>query len=240
MMYIFIMKTYIYTLEHPITKEVKYVGKTNNTKRRLHYHWAVGHKSNNKLGQWLKSLKTQKIKPNLNIIDETDNEWIWLEQYWISQFKTWGFDLKNHTEGGEGCYGGGQWHLKQVSVYDKQGKYIQTFNSVNECANYFKVPHGTISSVLSGRVRLLLKTYQIRYGNDFENVGVVKPKKKRKKENPLVVRGNCKPIICLTDNLIFNSTTEASKYYKILITSINNILNGKAKKTRCGKKFRYV
>lgn len=239
-MCIYSMKTYIYILEHPITKQIVYVGKTNNPLRRHHYHWTVGYKTNNKLGQWLKSLKHVKLKPNLNVIDEIEGEWEWLEQYWISQFRTWGFDLKNHTEGGEGCYGGGQWHLKQVSVYDKQGEYIQTFNSVNECANNFKVSHAAISSVLSGRVRLLLKTYQIKYGNNLENIAKVKDRKKRKEGNPLVVRSNCKPIICLTDGLTFTSTTEASKYYKILITTINNVLNGRAKKTICGKEFRYV
>jgi group I intron endonuclease len=37
----------------------------------------------------------------MEIIDEIDGEWEWLEQYWISQFKTWGFTLKNMTEGGD-------------------------------------------------------------------------------------------------------------------------------------------
>ena len=33
------MKTvYIYTLEHPITKEIRYVGKTKNPKMRFHNH----------------------------------------------------------------------------------------------------------------------------------------------------------------------------------------------------------
>lgn len=38
--------------------------------------------------------------------------------------------------------------------------------------------------------------------------------------------------------LIFNSQTEAAKYYNIKITSINNIINGKSKQTRDGKQFR--
>ena len=57
------MKTYIYTLEHPITNEIRYVGKTNSPERRLHHHWTVGYKSNNKTGNWLKSLKKLNLKP---------------------------------------------------------------------------------------------------------------------------------------------------------------------------------
>jgi len=46
-----------------------------------------------------------------------------------------------------------------------------------------------------------------------------------------------KPIKCIEDDKIFSSTTEAAKYYGVLITTINNILNGKSKKTRTGKSF---
>ena len=101
------MKTYIYTLEHPITNEIRYIGKTNNPKRRLHHHWVVGHKLKTKLSSWLKSLKKLKLKPIMTIIDETDSDWEQLEMYWIAQFKAWGFKLTNHTDGGEGSYGGG-------------------------------------------------------------------------------------------------------------------------------------
>jgi hypothetical protein len=46
-----------------------------------------------------------------------------------------------------------------------------------------------------------------------------------------------KSIKCIEDNLVFDSQTEAAKYYNISVTSINNILNGKSKKTRSGKSF---
>ena len=37
----------------------------------------------------------------MEIIDQIDDEWEWLEKYWISQMKMWGFDLVNNTDGGE-------------------------------------------------------------------------------------------------------------------------------------------
>lgn len=42
------------------------------------------------------------LKPIIEIIDEVPvSEWEFWEIYWISQFKTWGFDLTNGTEGGD-------------------------------------------------------------------------------------------------------------------------------------------
>lgn len=37
----------------------------------------------------------------MSVIDETtDENWEWLEQYWIEQFRAWGFPLKNIALGG--------------------------------------------------------------------------------------------------------------------------------------------
>lgn len=101
------MITYIYTLSDPITNQIKYVGKTNNLKRRLANHISNGriNKKNNLLTNWVKSLLNRNLKPKIEIIDETVENWGDLEQYWISQLKTWGFTLKNITLGGEGTYG---------------------------------------------------------------------------------------------------------------------------------------
>lgn len=102
------MITYIYTLSHPITNEIKYVGKTINLKQRLSAHISDAkiNKKNNLVSTWIKSLLNQNLKPNIEVIDETyHDDWSKLEQYWISQFKTWGFNIKNITLGGEGACG---------------------------------------------------------------------------------------------------------------------------------------
>ena len=102
------MITYIYTLSHPITNEIKYIGKTINLKQRLSAHISDAkiNKKNNMVSNWIKSLLNNNLKPKMEIIDETPhNNWGELEQYWISQFKSWGFNLKNITLGGEGAYG---------------------------------------------------------------------------------------------------------------------------------------
>jgi len=231
------MKTYIYTLEHPKTGEIRYVGKTNNPERRLHYHWTVGYKQNNKTGNWLKSLKKKKLKPILSIVDIIDGKWEWLEKYWISQFKTWGFKLTNHTEGGEGTYGGAEWNNKPITVFTKEGLLIRSFKSQKDCANYFKVSHSIVAAAVKGRVILFLKNYQLRLGIITTNIEKASSYKKYEWHNKPTKHWLSKPIKCIEDDKIFSSITEAANYYGVLITTINNILNGKSKKTRTGKSF---
>jgi hypothetical protein len=97
------MVIYIYTLSHPITGEVRYVGKTNRLKTRYQTH--ITTKSKTHCSNWIKSLKTQNLLPLMEIVDEVGNDWVLMEQYWIAQFKVWGFNLTNQTAGGEGMYG---------------------------------------------------------------------------------------------------------------------------------------
>lgn len=99
------MKTYIYTLSHPQTGEIRYVGKTTNLKRRTYQHFNIKvckKLGNRHLGNWLLSILNNNLKPKLEVLEECTDNWIKCEQYWIEQFKHWGFDLLNITKGGEG------------------------------------------------------------------------------------------------------------------------------------------
>lgn len=94
-------KTYIYSLNCPITEEVRYIGKSNNPTKRLNSH--TSDKSKNYKASWIKSLKEQNLKPVLEIIDEVSNlEWEFWEQHYISLYKSWNFKLTNLTNGGDG------------------------------------------------------------------------------------------------------------------------------------------
>ena len=99
--------TNIYILSDPITFDVRYVGKTNSTKSRLYSHIKecnsirISHKIN-----WIKSLLSKGERPIISIIDVVPiSEWQYWEKYWIEQFKQWGFNLTNQTEGGDGGKG---------------------------------------------------------------------------------------------------------------------------------------
>jgi len=96
------MKTYIYSLSNPVTNEVRYIGKTVNLQERYKYHLCTNRKHGTTHSKaWIKSLKAQNLIPKMEIVDEVlTSEWEFWEQYWISQFKVWGFNLTNHQIGG--------------------------------------------------------------------------------------------------------------------------------------------
>lgn len=99
------MKIYIYTLEHPDTNEIRYIGKTSNLKRRYYHHTnKKEHEKNRRyLSNWLNNLFKQDKKPIISILEECDeNSWVECEKFWIEQFKNWGFKLVNGSEGGDG------------------------------------------------------------------------------------------------------------------------------------------
>lgn len=96
----------IYTLEDPTTNEIKYVGVTKRSlKKRWYDHCSTYYlkKVNHKTANWIKSLKANNLKPiiqELAIVDD-DNRYE-EEIFYISLLKSWGFNLKNHTDGGSG------------------------------------------------------------------------------------------------------------------------------------------
>lgn len=91
----------IYVLIDPITNEIRYVGKTKySLHSRLCKHLLS--KERNHRANWIKGLQTRNLKPLIELLEEVeDQNWQFWEKYWISQFKTWGFNLVNLTEGGE-------------------------------------------------------------------------------------------------------------------------------------------
>ena len=100
------MSYHIYTLEHPVTGEIRYVGKTNNISKRLSRHCKES--SNTHKANWITGIRNLGLKPVLKIVDsfETESECYEAEIYWISQFKSWGFRLVNLNNGGIGADSG--------------------------------------------------------------------------------------------------------------------------------------
>lgn len=97
--------TFIYELIDPRTNDPYYIGKSNNPKVRLNTHIK---RAQNNLSyvykeNWIRSLLKEGLKPIMNIIDEVSfEEWEFWEKYYISLYKSFGFNLTNTTEGGEG------------------------------------------------------------------------------------------------------------------------------------------
>jgi group I intron endonuclease len=94
---------YIYTLIDPITNAVRYIGKTNNIKSRLKTHIICSKNKKTHKDFWIQRLLKLGVKPIIEVLEEIEIgcDWQSAEIYWISQFKLWGFNLVNSTDGGE-------------------------------------------------------------------------------------------------------------------------------------------
>lgn len=97
----------IYTLSHPRTKEIKYIGKTiKSLNNRLggHKRYALSKLAGSDYkSDWVKSLLKQGLEPEIEILDEVlESEWQFWERHYISLYRSWGFKLTNRTKGGDG------------------------------------------------------------------------------------------------------------------------------------------
>lgn len=96
----------IYTLEHPISHEIKYIGKTMRSLKIRYEEHLYDKRLNTYVKNWINNLKKSKLKPIMEILDVgNEKDYEWLETYWIYQFRSWGFKLCNLTDGGGGCPG---------------------------------------------------------------------------------------------------------------------------------------
>lgn len=118
--------TFIYVLIDPLTNLIRYVGKSNNPKKRLEGH--LIDKAKTYKVKWIKSLQKKESKPILEVIDEVSlDQWEFWEQHYISLYKSWGFKLTNGTLGGGGSAGHamteeGKQHLRNINLGKVQSK----------------------------------------------------------------------------------------------------------------------
>lgn len=108
------MEIKIYTLSSTRNPNIiRYVGKSKQKlSRRLSQHLCAAKKAketNYKLNynyNWINKELSEGyeiIIEELDSVNFQENEsWEWLEQYWISQIKIWGFNITNLTDGGDG------------------------------------------------------------------------------------------------------------------------------------------
>ncbi len=94
----------LYTLSCPISGETKYIGKTTYSlrKRLMGHIYDSSRRFKNKNYKWIQSLVKQGLQPDIEILDIVlETEWEYWECFYISLFKTWGFELTNTCTGGE-------------------------------------------------------------------------------------------------------------------------------------------
>ena len=95
----------IYTLSHPVTNEVRYIGKANDSKKRLSSHLRDSKRRNTPVYCWMRKLTSDGLIPLINVIKVTDSEnWKSAEIRLISEYKSKGFNLLNVAIGGDEPY----------------------------------------------------------------------------------------------------------------------------------------
>lgn len=245
------MKTYIYILQDPDTKEVRYVGKTTNFKKRLYQHTnkkVQEYSRKRHLSNWLLKLIKNNKKPIMTVIDETENDWRSLEMYWISQFKSWGFNLVNLTIGGDGTEG--YTHTKEtikklsemITCISPNGE--EYFGNCREIANIIGVTNSAIYNVLyksiTGKVKGWHSFKMLNPNKKYlSNLDIIKQGKPKISELcKKISASNCKklfskPIIQYDKqmNVVakYESLSEASRQTNINAQNISSVCLNKNK-----------
>ncbi len=91
--------TYIYALSDPRTDIIKYIGQSQNIKKRFREHRK--HKHSSVYKNWVSVLRKEGVKIKIEVIDSVPTEeWAFWEQHYISLYRSWNFPLENISNGG--------------------------------------------------------------------------------------------------------------------------------------------
>jgi hypothetical protein len=218
----------IYTLSDPVTLEIRYIGKTVvPLKYRLSSHICESKKYNNSYkNSWIRSLLIKNQSPIIELLDTYDKkDWEWVEQYWISQFKTWGFKLVNLTDGGDGNKN----QYFSLETYKKRKETIQRKIKSGEIT--YKERALKISKALKGKkvsIKTREKLRQINLGKKYSLETILKKSKggvlKLSKNNIII-----EEYITLTEAALKNNLSKGN---------ISNACTGRVK-TCGGFKWKY-
>lgn len=100
------VKPVIYALRHPVTGEVRYIGKANNPKARLSGHITNARTGSLPVNRWIRRLVADGLKPAMTIEAEVVfGNWQQVEVDLIAQHREDGARLLNLTSGGDGADG---------------------------------------------------------------------------------------------------------------------------------------
>ncbi len=175
---------FIYTLIHPTTEEVRYVGQTiRGLKPRLQAHKARAKDPEFEryhVYRWWNELKAQGLTPKIELWEECNNleELEEAEKYWIARMRGWGFDLTNMTKGGDGIvlYEITDEHRKNLSKAGKGRKKTEEWKAAIGAAHRNRSPEEKAATSL--------KTSAQRKGHEVSDEQRKKISKSRAARSP--------------------------------------------------------
>ena len=256
--------TNIYVLIDPITNMVRYVGKANDVSQRYRAHLNRARKHQIHKKNWIEKLKNKGLKPIIEVIDIVPiEEWVFWETYWISQMKTWGFDLINYTNGGDGCTFSNQTSFKKgqggkkVVGYNINYEKVYEFDTAEDAGKFFKTHRSTIPSCANGKTKTI-KGVAWFYYEDIKNLSIKGLNEKIKERFNVIRKSNSgsfkkgqksirsKKVLVIdlhtNEKYVFDSGADAGKFIGVSQSGIswaltnNKIINKQFKIEKYGKK----
>jgi len=213
-------KVYIYTLSCPITNQIKYVGKSSNPKNRFCSHINESKLKRTHKECWIFGLIKKQQKPILEILDEVEiSEWEFWERHYICLIKSWGFNLVNGTDGGEGM----------------SPEYMKNNNPMHNPQIAAKLKgsgNGMYGKTLSKETKELLS--KANKGKPGWNKG-----NKEYYSEEMKIKYLYKPIKCHQNNKIYNSIINAAKDLGLHKSAVGAVARGKRKHHK-GYTFEFV
>ena len=205
--------------------DVKYIGITSKTpSNRLSNHIYEAKKFNDKTEKtkWISSVNYEIEQIILDIVNEETS--VFWEQYWISQFKTWGFQLVNSNNGGGGLGKRSPEFSAWLSQRNKGNKYNLGKTHSDDTKLKMRNKKIGITSPRKGVIVLeetkqkqsLAKIGSIGNATGFKHTEETKNKKRK----TVLQLNSCGDIINE-----FNSVSEASEYFSVNISGISKRLN---------------
>ena len=208
---------------------IKYVGITRrNPEYRLsnHIYEAKKEPNKNERTRWI-SQNNFNIKQI--ILDSVDGNPIFWEQYWISQIKTWGFNLVNSNNGGGGLNKRSIEFSKWLSNRNIGNKYnlgkthsLSTKNKMSKAKIGKESPRkGAIISDETKLKQSLNKLGKKGNASGFKHSEETKMKKRKK-----LLQFNLNGILIKE----WDSVTEVANHFNVGISTISNVLKKENKK----------
>ena len=124
--------TYIYVLKCP-EGNIRYVGKTDNPKKRLSSHISEAKKGKGRrhVLNWIHSLLSESLKPSMEIIEICDeSNWQERDKYWVEYYRNIIPNLCNNADGGLG--GTGTKNFSEEELFKKKEVMSNTFSKFSK------------------------------------------------------------------------------------------------------------
>lgn len=215
---------FIYTINCPITNDIKYVGKTKNKlESRLKQHIYQSKKNaKNKIQCWIKTLLNNNLLPIITILDyaDTNKNANILESMYIQLFKSWNIDLKNMTNGGDGQCNMPLETRKKISN-SRKGKCKGNKNG------FFGKKHNQ-ETIEKMKNKVFSIETRNKISQKIKDLNKLNPERRIGKNNP-----NCKSISCYDLDGNFIKSYDFIKEVLIdghIPSAVSKVLNGKFNK----------